>query len=171
MMLMSAVLMPAFWSTLSAFFALSTESYAVTTFSQLILVPSSFFVGLLSSRRFGRLVAVARSAGNHCFLPAQCHALLIILRFVSAADSYFFFQNEAALDEDGLLHDWNDGDVSFLPDLWNFLHDLPHRNAFDFDTLLAEKLFHQFFPRMGYGCDLDPAGYHPPRPDRNLFLM
>src|SRR3974377_1343106 len=149
MMLMSAVSMPAFWSTLSAFFALSTESYAVTTFSQLILVPSSFFVGLLSSRRFGRLVAVARFAGNHCFLPAQYHALLIILRFVSAADSYFLFQNEAGVDPHRLLHHGDDGDVSFLPDLWNFLHNLPHWNAFDFDPLLAEKLFHQFFPRSG----------------------
>ena len=88
------------------------------------------------------MVAVARDAGNDCFLPAQYHAFLIVLFFVNTADSYFLFQDEAAFDEDHLLHDWNDGDVSFLPDLWNFLHNLPHENAFDFDTLLSESLFH-----------------------------
>jgi hypothetical protein len=63
---------------------------------------------------------------------------------VNTADSYFLFQNEAALDEDRLLHYSNDGDVSFLPGLWNFLHNLAHApwERVDFDTLLSKKLFH-----------------------------
>jgi hypothetical protein len=33
------------------------------------------------------------------------------------------------LDEDRLLNYWNDGDVSFLPDLWNFLHNLSNSTS------------------------------------------
>ena len=62
-----------------------------------------------------------------------------------------FRPHEPALDEDCLFHHWNDDEVPFLPYLWNFLYDLAHGNAFDFDALLAEQLLHQFFPRMGYG--------------------
>ena len=59
----------------------------------------------------------------------------------------------------------------FFPHLWNFLHNLPDGNAFDFDTLLAKKLFHHLFLRVGYGGDPDSASDHLPFPDRNLFLM
>ena len=51
-----------------------------------------------------KLRVVRLYAGDHCFLLPQDHSFLVALDDMKSPDMDFFFQNKAALDDEGLFH-------------------------------------------------------------------
>ena len=62
-----------------------------------------------------KLRVVRLYAGDHCFLLPQDHSFLVALRDMKSPDMDFFFQNKAALDDEGLFHHRKYCRIAFLP--------------------------------------------------------
>ena len=98
-------------------------------------------------------------AGTYSLPEAQLDRFLMPFSYAYPLDANFFFEHKPSLDEQDLIHHWNDRRVSFLANLRYCVYSLTYWNGFDFDTLAGKIFVDERFTFAGMRCDTHPAGF------------
>jgi hypothetical protein len=118
-----------------------------------------------------KLRVVRLDAGNHCFLLPQDHSFLVALRDLKSPDVDFFFQNKAALDDDGLFHHRKYGRIAFLPN-GRYGFDLTaNRYSIDLHPFVIQRFIDEALMLARDGAHLQSIACRLSPRDRQLFGM
>jgi hypothetical protein len=93
-------------------------------------------------------------AGDHWFLLPQDHSFLVALRDVKSPDMDFFFQNKAARDDYGLLHDREYCRIAFLPNGRDDFDFTANRYSFDLQPFVVQHFIDESLVLARNGADL-----------------
>jgi hypothetical protein len=92
-------------------------------------------------------------AGDHCFLLPQDHSFLVARRDMKSADMDFFFQNKAALDDEGLFHQRKYCRIAFLPNRRDGFDLTANRYSFDLHPFVVQRFIDKRLVLARYGAD------------------
>jgi hypothetical protein len=86
-----------------------------------------------------KLRVVRLYASDHCFLLPQDHSFLVALRDMKSPDMDFFYQNKAALDDEGLFHHRKYCRIAFLPNGRDGFDLTANRYSFDLHPFVLQR--------------------------------
>ena len=78
-------------------------------------------------------------ASDHCLLLPQDHSFLVALRHMKTPDMDFFFQNKAALDDDGLFHHRKNCRIAFLSNGRHGIDLTANRYSIDLHPFMVQR--------------------------------
>jgi hypothetical protein len=78
-------------------------------------------------------------ASDHCLLLSQEHSFLVPLRHMKTPDVDFFFQNKAALDNDGLFHHRKNCRIALLSNWRDGIDLTANRYSIDLHPFMVQR--------------------------------
>jgi hypothetical protein len=103
---------------------------------------------------------IRQKARDYDFVVTKGHALLVSFRRAHSPNAHLLFQEQAALDNEYLLDDWNHDGVALVSDGGHRV-DLPtYWDPIDLHRLVREQFIDQLLPLMSGSRDLDASRFN-----------